>query len=71
MVSETHVPVGRYHLKESFAPVLQSIFDKYGDIGERYRRKLLFGINCYASYITSISCTFDHLTSYALGKKRR
>lgn len=51
-----HVPIGRYHLKESFAPVLQSIFDKYGDIGGRYRRKLLFGINSYASYITSISC---------------
>lgn len=56
MVSETRAPVGRYHLKESFAAVLQSIFDKYGDIGERYRRKLLFGISCDASYTTSISC---------------
>lgn len=34
VVSETRVPVGRYHVKESFAPILQSIFDKYGDIGE-------------------------------------
>lgn len=33
VVSEARVPVGRYHVKESFAPILRSIFDKYGDIG--------------------------------------
>ncbi|XP_004497178.1 uncharacterized protein [Cicer arietinum] len=34
VVSETRVPVGKYHVKESFAPILLSIFNKYGDIGE-------------------------------------
>ena len=33
VVSESRVPVGKYHVKESFAPILLSIFDKYGDIG--------------------------------------
>ncbi|KAK7343342.1 hypothetical protein VNO77_12006 [Canavalia gladiata] len=33
VVSEARVPVGRYHVKESFAPILRSIFEKYGDIG--------------------------------------
>ncbi|XP_057424309.1 uncharacterized protein LOC130717920 isoform X2 [Lotus japonicus] len=33
VVSETRVPVGRYHVKESFAPILRSIFEKYKDIG--------------------------------------
>ncbi|WJX21523.1 hypothetical protein P8452_10948 [Trifolium repens] len=34
VISESRVPVGRYHVKESFATILRSIFDKYGDIGE-------------------------------------
>ncbi|XP_061364709.1 uncharacterized protein LOC133308125 isoform X2 [Gastrolobium bilobum] len=34
VVSECRIPVGKYHVKESFAPILRSIFDKYGDIGE-------------------------------------
>lgn len=34
VVSESRVSVGRYHVKESFAPILRSIFNKYGDIGE-------------------------------------
>ncbi|KAE9589241.1 hypothetical protein Lal_00000252 [Lupinus albus] len=33
VVSESRVPVGRYHVKESFASTLLSIFDKHGDIG--------------------------------------
>ncbi|XP_019428190.1 PREDICTED: uncharacterized protein LOC109336197 isoform X2 [Lupinus angustifolius] len=33
MVSETRVPVGSYHVKESFVPILMSIFNKHGDIG--------------------------------------
>lgn len=33
VVSESRVPVGKYHVKESFAPILRSIFEKYGDIG--------------------------------------
>ncbi|OIV96277.1 hypothetical protein TanjilG_05117 [Lupinus angustifolius] len=33
VVSETRIPVGNYHVKESFGPILQSILDKYGDIG--------------------------------------
>ncbi|XP_054786026.1 uncharacterized protein LOC129292499 isoform X2 [Prosopis cineraria] len=34
VVSESRVSIGRYHVKESYAPILQSIFDKYGDIGQ-------------------------------------
>ncbi|XP_028777727.1 uncharacterized protein LOC114734291 isoform X1 [Neltuma alba] len=34
VASESRVSVGRYHVKESYAPILQSIFDKYGDIGQ-------------------------------------
>lgn len=34
VVSENRVPVGRYHVKESFASILRAIFDKHGDIGE-------------------------------------
>lgn len=34
VVSESRVSIGRYHVKESFAPILRSIFDKYGDIGQ-------------------------------------
>ncbi|KAE9611549.1 putative phospholipase, SCC2/Nipped-B family [Lupinus albus] len=33
VVSESRVLVGSYHVKESFASILRSIFDKYGDIG--------------------------------------
>ncbi|XP_057436677.1 uncharacterized protein LOC130729069 isoform X2 [Lotus japonicus] len=33
VVSESRVPVGKYHVKESFASILESILDKYGDIG--------------------------------------
>ncbi|KAK7277413.1 hypothetical protein RIF29_18565 [Crotalaria pallida] len=33
VISETRVSVGKYHVKESFAPILESILDKYGDIG--------------------------------------
>ncbi|KAJ1399010.1 Phospholipase-like [Sesbania bispinosa] len=33
VISESRVPVGRYHVKESFASILLSILDKYGDIG--------------------------------------
>lgn len=33
VISESRIPVGKYNVKESFAPILQSILDKYGDIG--------------------------------------
>ncbi|KAI4350262.1 hypothetical protein L6164_004734 [Bauhinia variegata] len=33
IVSETRVPIGRYRVKESFAPILHAVIDKYGDIG--------------------------------------
>ena len=32
--SEARLQVGRYQIKESFVSILQSILDKYGDIGE-------------------------------------
>ncbi|KAG4389058.1 hypothetical protein AAZX31_06G002800 [Glycine max] len=34
MSSEGRLQVGRYQIKESFGSILQSILDKYGDIGE-------------------------------------
>ena len=30
---ESRISVGGYHVKESYAPILRSILDKYGDIG--------------------------------------
>lgn len=33
VVSESRVSVGRYNVKESYASILQAIFEKYGDIG--------------------------------------
>lgn len=33
VTSEARVQVGRYKVKESFVSILQSIFDRYGDIG--------------------------------------
>mgnify|MGYP000971921801 CR=1 FL=1 len=32
VISDSCVSVGKYHVKESLASILQSIFDKYGDI---------------------------------------
>lgn len=33
VVSESRIPVGKYNVKESFGFILQTILDKYGDIG--------------------------------------
>ncbi|XP_061372476.1 uncharacterized protein LOC133314940 [Gastrolobium bilobum] len=33
VISESRIAVGIYNVKESFAPILRSILDKYGDIG--------------------------------------
>lgn len=33
VVSEARVPIGKYSVRETFAPILRSIFQKYGDIG--------------------------------------
>ncbi|KAF7841254.1 plant phospholipase-like protein [Senna tora] len=33
LASEPRVPIGGYNVRESFAPILRSIFEKYGDIG--------------------------------------
>ncbi|KAJ7978635.1 Phospholipase-like protein [Quillaja saponaria] len=35
VISEARVSVGKYHVKESLAPILLSIFNKYGDIAEK------------------------------------
>ncbi|KAK4258480.1 hypothetical protein QN277_004923 [Acacia crassicarpa] len=33
VASEARVPIGGYRVRESYAPILRSIFNKYGDIG--------------------------------------
>ncbi|KAI9123866.1 hypothetical protein K1719_005166 [Acacia pycnantha] len=33
VASEPRVPIGGYRVRESYAPILRSIFNKYGDIG--------------------------------------
>lgn len=33
LASEPRVPVGSYRVRESYAPILRAIFNKYGDIG--------------------------------------
>lgn len=33
VISESRIPVGGYNVKESYASILRSILDKYGDIG--------------------------------------
>lgn len=37
IASEARVPVGRYHVRESYAPIFSSIFNKYGDIGANFQ----------------------------------
>ncbi|XP_027356099.1 uncharacterized protein LOC113865615 [Abrus precatorius] len=37
VISEPRIQVGGYHIKESFSSILQSILDKYGDIGASCR----------------------------------
>lgn len=37
LASEPRVPVGNYRVRESYAPILRSIFDKYGDIGASFQ----------------------------------
>lgn len=33
MISESRIQIGKYNVKESFGSILQTILDKYGDIG--------------------------------------
>ncbi|MCI02805.1 plant phospholipase-like protein, partial [Trifolium medium] len=67
VVSESRVPVGRYHVKESFATILRSIFDKYGDIGESCHLESVvmrsYYIECVCFVIQELQSTsIMHLT---------
>ncbi|KAK7280574.1 hypothetical protein RJT34_25638 [Clitoria ternatea] len=60
VVSESRVPVGRYHVKESFAPILMSIFEKYGDIGASCH---LESVVMRSYYIECVCFVVQELTS--------
>lgn len=61
VVSEARVPVGKYHVKESFAPILRSIFEKYGDIGASCHLESVvmrsYYIECVCFVIQELQCT--------------
>ncbi|KAK9987724.1 hypothetical protein SO802_027963 [Lithocarpus litseifolius] len=53
VISDSCVPVGKYHVKESLASILQSIFDKYGDIAASCHLES----NAIRSYYLECVCT--------------
>ncbi|KAI5401688.1 hypothetical protein KIW84_066236, partial [Lathyrus oleraceus] len=68
VVSERRVPVGKYHVKESFASILLSIIKKYGDIGESCHLESVvmrsYYIECVCFVVQELqSSSIMHLTS--------
>lgn len=67
VMSETRVPVGKYHVKSSVSSILQAILEKYGDIAENC---VLESISMRSYYLESVcfivqelqSTSFMHLT---------
>ncbi|XP_030450369.2 uncharacterized protein LOC115672640 [Syzygium oleosum] len=67
VMSETRVPVGKYHVKSSMSSILQAILEKYGDIAENC---VLESISMRSYYLESVcfvvqelqSTSFMHLT---------
>ncbi|KAL4616250.1 hypothetical protein ACB092_07G185200 [Castanea dentata] len=53
VISDSCVSVGKYHVKESLASILQSIFDKYGDIAASCHLES----NAIRSYYLECVCT--------------
>ncbi|XP_062177453.1 uncharacterized protein LOC133882327 [Alnus glutinosa] len=67
VVSDSCVSVGRYHVKESSASILQSIFDKYGDITASCQLESLsvrsYYLECVCSVVKELqSSSVIHLT---------
>lgn len=67
VVSDSCVSVGRYHVKESSASILRSIFDKYGDIAASCQLESLsvrsYYLECVCSVVKELqSSLVIHLT---------
>ncbi|CAJ1972964.1 unnamed protein product [Sphenostylis stenocarpa] len=63
VTSETRLKVGRYQVKESFVSILQSILDKYGDIGASCR---LESVAMRSYYIECVCFVVQELHSTSL-----
>ncbi|XP_059434916.1 uncharacterized protein LOC132168181 isoform X1 [Corylus avellana] len=67
VISDSCVSVGRYHVKESLASILQSIFDKYGDIAASCQLESLslrsYYLECVCTVVKELqSSSAIHLT---------
>ncbi|KAG6711953.1 hypothetical protein I3842_05G081500 [Carya illinoinensis] len=71
VVSDSCVSVGRYHVKESLASILQSIFDKYGDIAANCQLESTslrsYYLECVCTVVKELqSSSIIHLTKAKL-----
>lgn len=59
--SEPSVPVGKYYIKASLAPILQSIFNKHGDIAASCKLKSIsirsYYLECVCYIVQELQCT--------------
>ncbi|KAF8013443.1 hypothetical protein BT93_I1329 [Corymbia citriodora subsp. variegata] len=60
VMSETRVPVGKYHVKSSVSSILQAILEKYGDIAENC---VLESISMRSYYLESVCLVVQELQS--------
>ncbi|XP_042984564.1 uncharacterized protein LOC122313537 [Carya illinoinensis] len=71
VISDSGVVVGKYHLKESLASILQSIFNKYGDIAASCRLESMslrsYYLECVCFVVKELqSSSIIHLTKAKL-----
>lgn len=71
VISDCCVSVGRYHVKESLASILQSIFDKYGDIAANCQLESIslrsYYLECVCTVVKELqSSSIIHLTKAKL-----
>ncbi|KAF5448996.1 hypothetical protein F2P56_029486 [Juglans regia] len=71
VISDSCVSVGRYHVKESLASILQSIFDKYGDIAASCQLESIslrsYYLECVCTVVKELqSSSIIHLTKAKL-----
>lgn len=71
VISDSCVSVGKYHVKESYASILQSIFDKYGDIAASCQLESTslrsYYLECVCSVVRELqSSSVIHLTKAKL-----
>lgn len=67
VISDSCVSVGKYHVKESLASILQSIFDKYGDIAASCQLESMslrsYYLECVCTVVKELqSSSVIHLT---------